>query len=102
MTLFPFIHSGVDIQLVEPGQVSTSMTKLFEEKPKWAAPLASTFVGSAIKKLGFNGRTCGYWGHSLQNWILVQWLLPDWALAKLTLKTGKKQYEYAINKNKNR
>ncbi len=78
------------------------MTELFEEKPKWTAPLPSTFVRSSIKKLGFSGRTCGYWAHSIQSLIIVQWLLPDWALAKVTLKTGKKQYEYAKNKNKNR
>ena len=76
------------------------MTELFEEKPKWTAPTPSIFVGSSIKKLGFSERTCGYWAHSFQNWLIIGWLLPDWALSKVTLKTGKKQYEYAISKKK--
>ena len=90
--------SGVDIQLVEPGQVTTSMTELFIENP--CSPTPSTYVNSAIKKLGFSGRTCGYWAHSIQIWILVEWLLPDWMLANISLKRGKRQYEYAINKSK--
>ena len=92
--------SGVDIQLVEPGQVSTSMTELFEEKPKCTAPTAPTFVKSAIRKLGFGNRTCGYWAHSIQNFILIQWGLPEWILSKVTLKTGKQQYNHAMNAKK--
>ena len=66
------MQSGVDIQLIDPGQVTTSMTELFKEKPKWSAPTPSTFVKSAIKRLGFTDRTCGYWAHSIQNWILAR------------------------------
>ena len=90
----------MDIQLVEPGQVNTSMTELFEERPRWSAPTASTFVSSAIRKLGFSARTCGYWAHSFQNWLLVQWLLPEWVLQHSTAKVGKKQYDHAIDKTK--
>ena len=95
---FYFIFSGVDIQLIEPGQVDTAMTEMFEQKA--SIPNASTFVQSAIIKLGFSARTCGYWAHSMSNWLIVQWLLPEWALAAVTLKVGKKQYQHAINMKK--
>ena len=90
------VFSGVDIQLVEPGQVNTKMAELFAEKLTWAVPTPSTFVQSAITKLGFSARTCGYWAHSFQYWFLFQFLLPEWALAAATLKQGKKQYRQSM------
>ena len=86
--------------MVEPGQVNTAMTGLFKEQPEWAAPRPGTFVKSAIKKLGFGVRTCGYWAHSFQNWLGITWLLPQWALASLILRTGTAQYEYAMKRKR--
>ena len=97
---FTIYASGVDIQLVDPGQVKTAMTELFEEQGSWAIPTPSIFVQSAITTLGFSPRTCGYWAHSLKVWLFVQWLLPNWMLENMTLKTGRKQYDHAIKMKK--
>ena len=81
--------------MVDPGQVDTAMTKLFTGKLTWVVPTPSTFVQSAIKKLGFTSRTCGYWAHSFQNWF-VSLLLPEWAVAAANFEVGKKQYRHAM------
>ena len=72
------------------------MTELFAENLTWAVPTPSTFVQSAITKLGFSTRTCGYWAHSFQNWFLFRVLLPEWMIEAATLKEGKKQYRHAM------
>ena len=86
--------------MVEPGQVETALTNLYAGRLTWVVPTPSTFVESAITKLGCTTHTCGYWAHSFQTWILFQWLLPKWAITTGNLEIGKKQYIHAINMKK--
>jgi len=93
---FSVIFSGVNFQLVDPGQVDTKMTELFASKLTWSVPTPSTFVKSAIKRIGFSSHTCGYWPHSLQSWFMDRAPFPQWLISRLMLKEGEKQYKHAI------
>ena len=87
--------SGVTFQLIDPGQVDTQMTALFANKLTWSVPTPSTFVKSAINRLGFSSHTCGYWPHSFQHWFM-QLLFPQSLVSKLMVKEGKNQYNHAV------
>lgn len=92
-------HTGVVIQEVDPGQVVTAMTELFEQAPGVVAPSAKTFVTSAISTLGFTTRTCGYWFHSYMTLFIK--LIPDWASSWNMENIGKRNYQHALQeKNK--
>jgi len=91
-------HTGVVIQEVDPGQVVTAMTELFEQPSGLVAPSAKTFVSSAISTLGFTTRTCGYWFHSFITIFFK--LTPDWALAKTAENNGKRNYKHALKEKK--
>merc|ERR1712142_721964 len=91
--------SGVIIQEVCPGTVSTEMTKDFAPAP--GVPQADEYVASALATLGYSQRTNGYWVHSFGWWLQLGLLpLPYW-LAMLIMKwTGKMNYDHALQKKK--
>jgi len=92
-------HTGVVIQEVDPGQVVTAMTELFEQAPGVVAPSAKTFVRSAISTLGFTTRTCGYWFHSYMT--LFMKFSPDYVASWNMENIGKRNYQHALQeKNK--
>ena len=94
------LYSGVQIQLVDPGQVETKMTELFADKLSWSVPTPSQFVKSAIKCIGYSNHTCGYWPHSLQT-VIGQSIMPEWLMAKALVKAGNKNYQHALDLTKN-
>ena len=91
--------TGVIIQEVDPGQVSTEMTKDFAPAPGLKPP-ASTYVASSLATLGYTQRTLGYWVHGLQWAQLGIFPWPAWMLTRVMKLAGKKNYEYALEKNK--
>ncbi|XP_047469889.1 inactive hydroxysteroid dehydrogenase-like protein 1 [Penaeus chinensis] len=72
--------SGVTIQCIEPGAVSTNMTK-FEEsfhQPALNVPTPDGFAANAVATLGYSDHTTGYWPHSIQLFTMLaspQWLV---------------------------
>ena len=86
--------------MIEPGHVKTEMAKLFASNLSAVVPTPSTFVKSAIKRLGYSAHTCGYLPHSLEMWFRGV-CIPDWILStgiwgNIMLKEGTKHYEHAM------
>ena len=92
-------HSNVVIQLVDPGQTKTAMTRDFVQISRLEAPLPDQFVRSSILSLGWAGRTCGWWFHGLQLSLLS--LLPLWLKSRFFKLVGYHQYRQAADKRKN-
>ena len=93
----------MQFQLVDPGQVNTKMTESFAGKLTWSVPTPSTFVKSAIRTIGVNSNTCGYWPHGFQDWflqVLLKPLLPQCVMSRAMLMEGKKQYKHAMKMKK--
>ena len=93
--MFYVFFSGVNFQLVDPGHVDTKMTELFANKLTWSVPTPSTFVKSAIKRIGISSHTCGYWPHSFQSWFMSM-AIPQCLISRLMLKEGENQYKHAL------
>ena len=91
--------SKVIIQELDPGQVSTNMTKDLIEISSIEAPPPKALVESSLSTLGFTPQTGGWWFHSLHGFV-VSWLFPQWFLNMFLNMFGKKQYQYSVNKNK--
>lgn len=64
--------SGVTVQTVEPGFVSTNMTSYSSDMrtPSLSAPNAATYVSSALMSLGYTKTTAGTLFHSFQKFII--------------------------------
>jgi len=88
-----YSDTGLIIQEIDPGQVVTAMTELFEQPPALVAPSAHTFVSSAILTLGYSARTCGYWFHSF---MVGSMIWPQWFLDNAMKQAGKKNYLHAL------
>jgi len=94
--------SKVIIQELDPGQVSTNMTKDLIEISSIEAPQPTSLVESSLSTLGFTAQTGGWWFHSL-HYTLVDWIFPKWFLNKFLKMFGRKQYQYSMAKiNKSR
>jgi len=93
--------SQVIIQELDPGQVSTNMTKDLIKISSIEAPPPIALVESSLSTLGFSAQTGGWWFHSLHA-TAVSWLFPKWFLDMFLKMFGRKQYEYSVAKlNKN-
>lgn len=55
------------VQSVLPSYVSTKMSKI--RKASFLVPTASDYVSSALKTVGIESRTYGYWTHKLQGFV---------------------------------
>ena len=55
---------GVTVQTVHPSFVITKMVLLKEESI--IAPSPDTFVTGALRSLGLEDRTAGFWSHKIQ------------------------------------
>ena len=91
--------SNVVIQLVEPGQINTAMTRDMVPLSRLEAPLPGQFVSSSILSLGWTERTCGWWLHGL-HLTLTAALLPRWCISRVLSLIGYYQYRHAASKNK--
>jgi len=89
--------SQVIIQELDPGQVSTNMTKDLIEISSIEAPPPGALVESSLSTLGFSKQTGGWWFHSL-HYTVVSWLFPEWFLNMFLKMFGRKQYEYSLTK----
>ena len=63
---------GVTIQTVHPGFVITKMVLLKEKLI--IAPGPGAFVTGALRSLGLEDRTAGYWSHKIQ---VIIWRCTD-------------------------
>lgn len=65
-------NSGITVQTVIPGYISTNMTKFCHlvHDPSVFVPTAPAFASSAINTLGYARHTTGYWTHGLQAFFL--------------------------------
>ena len=91
--------SNVVIQLVDPGQIDTAMTRNMVPLSRLEAPLPAHFVSSSILSLGWTPRTCGWWFHGLHI-TLVTALLPSWLISRALNLIGYYQYKHAASKIK--
>jgi len=71
--------SGITVQTITPGYVSTNMTKFSDlvHRPGIFIPTASKFVSHAIHTLGYAARSAGYWAHGVQCY-LVERFVDKW------------------------
>ena len=58
---------GIIIQSVLPSYVVTKLSKI--RKPSFLVPSASSYVRGAMKTIGVESRTYGYWTHKLQGFV---------------------------------
>ncbi|XP_022915051.1 very-long-chain 3-oxoacyl-CoA reductase [Onthophagus taurus] len=58
-----YAKSGIQVQCVLPGYVATNMSKI--RKATWMAPSPKTYVNKAIKTVGIQKSTNGYFPHVL-------------------------------------
>jgi len=93
--------SGVVIQEVDPGQVQTAMTKMFFPTPSLLAPTPATFASSALKTLGYNSRTCGWWVHGMMVTLLGS-IIPGCVTTLLLRVIGKLEYRYSKDTKNNK
>jgi len=85
---------GVVIQEVDPGQVDSASSKCVMSQPGLLAPSPAAFVNSAIRTLGYNNRTCGYWSHSLLMTSLQSWM-PSVLCSLIVWLQSRRQYRLA-------
>nr|XP_045609346.1 inactive hydroxysteroid dehydrogenase-like protein 1 [Procambarus clarkii] len=73
--------TGLTIQTINPGYVSTNMTKYsaYIHSPSATVPTASEYVSSALSTLGYSQRSSGYWSHAIQTYfmnnVFNKWIL---------------------------
>lgn len=56
-------NRGIIVQCVLPGYVVTKMSKI--RKASFFSPSPKTFVESALKTVGIESQTVGYWPHNI-------------------------------------
>ena len=67
---------GIIVQCILPGYVATKMSKI--KKPSLFSPNPKTFTQSALKTIGIESHTVGYWPHNLMvNLIPLEHLFYD-------------------------
>ncbi|KPM09453.1 hypothetical protein QR98_0079890 [Sarcoptes scabiei] len=87
---------GIFIQSVLPAYVSTNMSKI--RKSSFMVPSPTTFVQHALKTVGIENRTYGYWTHKLLGFvtdrIIINFLSQDFSskLAYDSLKNVRRRY----------
>lgn len=76
---YPYLH----IQSVLPLYVASKMSKI--RRAGWTAPTPTAFVRDAIRTIGHEPRTFGYWSHALQMWAasMLPRRLIDWGIYKM-------------------
>ena len=69
-------------------------------QPGLMSPAPDTYVKSAVLILGYSGKTCGYWPHSIFSWLIPS--LESRLHIPLFTHIGKDQYKYALNEKAKR
>ncbi|KAI9021905.1 putative estradiol 17-beta-dehydrogenase [Hyaloraphidium curvatum] len=70
---------GIIFQSVLPSMVASKLSKV---RPSLMVPTPQQYVSSALRTVGNDGKTFGYWSHSLQNAVLEA-LPSSWATGYL-------------------
>ncbi|XP_066943906.1 inactive hydroxysteroid dehydrogenase-like protein 1 isoform X2 [Macrobrachium rosenbergii] len=101
--------TGITVQTVNPGYVSTNMTSMSDliHRPSILIPTARTFVTHSLSTLGYTARTSGYWVHGIQTHF-VQNFISTWVFKYcmylfncLIVKNLKKNQENAATESGN-
>lgn len=74
-------NTGIVVQSVAPGFVVSKLSGV--RKPTGIAPTPEVFVKSALRTLGIESRTTGYWIHDLMVYMLND-VLPEWMATNIT------------------
>lgn len=92
--------SGITVQTITPGYVSTNMTSYSEKiyKPSLMVPTASNFAAHALDTLGYTSYTTGYWSHGIMAWFIDNFA-PRWILMRMC-KLHNEDLLRDMNKNK--
>ncbi|XP_075044470.1 very-long-chain 3-oxoacyl-CoA reductase [Mixophyes fleayi] len=77
---------GITVQSVLPFFVATKLSKI--RKPTWDKPSPEAYVRSALKTVGLQTRTNGYWAHAIMGWFTTS-LVPGCISTKLALNVNK-------------
>lgn len=92
--------SGVVIQEVDPCQVDNASNKCLISCTSMLAPSPAAYVNSAVKTIGYNNRTCGYWLHSLMMTLLLN-MTPTVFSSLVIWCCSKSQYKATVSNNNN-
>lgn len=89
---------GVIVQCILPGYVATKMSKI--RKPTLFSPSPTTFVDSALKTIGIESKTVGYWPHNIMPGFLVSLYgmsskLTSWAVMHQMLQIRTKALKHS-------
>ncbi|XP_065800586.1 very-long-chain 3-oxoacyl-CoA reductase [Muntiacus reevesi] len=87
---------GIFVQSVLPYYVATKLAKI--RKPTLDKPSSETFVKSAIKTIGMQPRTNGYFIHSLMASVVS--ILPSWLYFKVAMNVNKSVRAHYLKKMK--
>ncbi|XP_070329246.1 very-long-chain 3-oxoacyl-CoA reductase isoform X2 [Odocoileus virginianus] len=87
---------GIFVQSVLPYYVATKLAKI--RKPTLDKPSSETFVKSAIKTIGMQSRTNGYFIHSLMASVVS--ILPSWLYFKVIMNVNKSVRAHYFKKMK--
>ena len=85
---------------VDPCQVDNATNKCLISSTSLLAPTPAVYVNSAVKTLGYNNRTCGYWSHSLMMTLLLN-MTPTLFSSLVIWCCSKSQYKATIINNNN-
>ena len=80
---YEYRNKGIVIQSVKPAFVSTKMSKF---RPSLTVPKASDYVKGALKTVGIETQTYGYWIHKLQGFVQDN-IIGSYFSTLLTFKT---------------
>lgn len=93
---FEYAQKGITIQSVLPAYVTTKMSKI--RRSSMMVPTPTTYVRHALRTVGLESRTYGYWAHKLQGFFqdsIISTLLGENFNSKLAydaLKDVRRRY----------
>ncbi|XP_048887024.1 very-long-chain 3-oxoacyl-CoA reductase-B-like [Brienomyrus brachyistius] len=90
---------GIIIQSVLPFYVATKMSKI--RKPTLDKPTPERYVASAIRTVGLQSQTCGYFPHAVLAWISAS-MIPVNLIMKFAMKLNMAQRARYLKKHKQR
>uniref|UniRef100_A0A3B3STQ9 Hydroxysteroid 17-beta dehydrogenase 12 n=1 Tax=Paramormyrops kingsleyae TaxID=1676925 RepID=A0A3B3STQ9_9TELE len=90
---------GIIIQSVLPFFVATKMSKI--RKPTLDKPTPERYVASAIRTVGLQSQTSGYFPHAVLRWITTS-VIPVNLIMKLAMKLNMAQRARYLKKHKQR
>ena len=69
---YEYRESGITVQCLMPLYVATRMQRFSKtlSNPSVHIPTAEKYASHAVRTLGYNTRTTGYWAHTIQVYLL--------------------------------